>query len=104
MVALIRNTKAGREESRYLSIEAVWWLKARWGHTEIRGSDVSQITPRGTLGQSAIAAQEVVRIIQRVGRLLNIARDSTERAWPSEHISAYSTRIGAAHGPGRQRH
>jgi len=97
-VALIRNTKAGREESRYLSIEAVTWLRAWLAHAIIKeGAVFRRFTPRGTIGQSAIAAQEVARIIQRVGHVLNAQSTAGERAWPAEHISAHSTRIGAAH-------
>jgi site-specific recombinase XerD len=97
-VALIRNTKAGREESRYLSVEAVTWLKAWLAHADITDGEVfRRFTPRGTIGQSAIAPQEVARIIQRVGNVLNAQGTEGERAWPAEHISAHSTRIGAAH-------
>lgn len=97
-VALIRNTKAGREESRYLSREAVSWLRAWLDHAEVeQGAVFRRFTPSGTVGQTAIAAQEVARIIQRVGKTLHAERDSNERAWPNEHISAHSTRIGAAH-------
>ena len=97
-VALIRNTKAGREESRYLSAEAVNLLKAWQSHAEItEGAIFRRFTPRGTVGQGAIAPQEVARIIQRVGRMLNAGRESREPAWPADHISAHSTRIGAAH-------
>jgi site-specific recombinase XerD len=97
-VALIHNTKAGREESRYLSTEAVTSLKAWMAHSEIeRGAVFRRFTPTGAVGQSAIAAQEVARIIQRVGGVLNAGRTSAEQAWPADHISAHSTRIGAAH-------
>lgn len=97
-VALIRNTKAGREESRYLSVDAVASLKAWLGHAEIDERAVfRRFTPRGTIGQTPVAPQEVARIIQRVGRLLNAQSDSGERAWPLDRISAHSTRIGAAH-------
>lgn len=97
-VALIRNTKAGREESRYLSAEAVQWLKAWLGNAEIKeGAVFRRFTPRGAIGQSAIAPQEVARMVQRVGTLLNAQRDCNDSAWPSNYISAHSTRIGAAH-------
>jgi site-specific recombinase XerD len=96
--ALIRNTKAGREESRYLSREAVMWLKAWLCHAQIKGGMVfCRFTPTGKVGQSAIAPQEVARIIQRVGRTLNAQHGSGEHAWPADLISAHSTRIGAAH-------
>jgi hypothetical protein len=32
-----------------------------------------------------------------VGKMLNAERNSDDRAWPSDHICAHSTRIGAAH-------
>jgi hypothetical protein len=56
-----------------------------------------RFTPAGTIGQAAIAAQEVARIIQRVGKMLNAKKESSACTWPSKHISAHSTRIGAAH-------
>lgn len=96
--ALIRNTKAGREESRYLSREAVAHLKAWLEHAKIReGAVFRRFTPSGTVGQRAIAPQEVARIIQRVGDLLNAEGDPTAPAWPKDHLAAHSTRIGAAH-------
>jgi integrase len=97
-VARIRNTKAGREESRYLSGESVLWLKAWLGHAQIKeGSVFRRFTPRGTIGQCAIAPQEVARIIQRTGKVLNLQCAAGDIAWPAGHISAHSTRIGAAH-------
>jgi integrase/recombinase XerD len=97
-VALIRNTKAGREESRYLSVDAVRCLKAWLGHAHIgEGAVFRRFTPRGTVGQKGIEAQEVARIIQRTGRVLNCRCSQGEFAWPDAHISAHSTRIGAAH-------
>lgn len=97
-VALIRNTKAGREESRYLSREAVTWLRAWLEHAQIKGGSVfRRFTPSGTVSQRAIAPQEVARIIQRTGKVLNAGRGSGEHAWPTDHIAAHSTRIGAAH-------
>jgi integrase/recombinase XerD len=97
-VALIRNTKAGREESRYLSRDAVKWLKAWMTDAKItEGAVFRRFTPRGTVGQKAIEPQEVARIIQRVGKLLNLRCAPGELAWPAGHISAHSTRIGAAH-------
>ena len=71
-VALIRNTKAGREESRYLSRNAVAHLKAWMDEAKINAGTVfRRFTPTGTVGQTAIAPQEVARIIQRVGKVLN---------------------------------
>jgi integrase len=96
-VALIRNTKAGREEFRYLSAEAMTWLKAWIAHAQITGAVFRRFTQRGTVGQCAIAAQEVARTIQRIGRLLNAHSAYGALAWPAGHISAHSTRIGAAH-------
>jgi site-specific recombinase XerD len=97
-VALIRNTKAGREESRYLSREAVACLKVWLEHAKVKeGAVFRRFTPAGTIGHGAIAAQEVARIIQRVGKMLNAKTESSACTWPSEHISAHSTRIGAAH-------
>jgi integrase len=97
-VALIHNTKAGREESRYLSRDAVTCLKVWLEEANIKeGAVFRRFTPRGTVGRMAIAPQEVARIIQRVGRLLNARGDSGEHVWPGDHIAAHSTRIGAAH-------
>jgi hypothetical protein len=50
-----------------------------------------------TIGYTAIAAQKVAKIIQRVRRTLNAERDWRACAWPKDHVSAHSTRIGAAH-------
>jgi len=97
-VALIRNTKAGREESRYLSVDTVTWLKAWLTHADIReGAVFRRFTPRGTVGQTAIAPQEIARIVQRIGKVLNAQSPEGKHARPAEHISAHSTRIGAAH-------
>jgi len=97
-VALIRNTKAGREESRYLSREAVMWLRAWLYHAQIKGGAVfRRFLPARTVGHMGMAPQEVARIIQRVGHLLNAERDSTAPAWPKDHLAAHSARIGAAH-------
>jgi len=97
-VALIRNTKAGREESRYLSAQAVSWLKAWLGHAEIKeGAVFKRFTPRGTIGQCAIAPQEVARIIQRGAQVLNLHSAQGALSWPTGSVSAHSTRIGAAH-------
>ena len=97
-VALIRNTKAGREESRYLSQEAVTHLKAWLKEATIKeGAVFRRFNPSGSIGATAIAPQEVARIVQRVGRLLNAQGESGELVWPVDHIAAHSTRIGAAH-------
>jgi integrase len=97
-VALIRNTKAGREESRYLSAEAVTHVKAWLTHANVKdGAVFRRFTPRRTVGQAAIAPQEVARIVQRAGAMLNNECDTSACPWPSDHISAHSTRIGAAH-------
>lgn len=97
-VALVRNTKAGREESRYLSLEASTRLKAWLEYAGIRdGMVFRRFTPAGTIGHTAIAPQEVARIIHRVGDLLNSDRESPKAAWPKDNVAAHSTRIGAAH-------
>jgi integrase len=97
-VALIRNTKAGREESRYLSAEAVRWLQAWLDSAHIKeGAVFRRFTPRGTIGQTPLAPQEVARIIQRVGRILKAAPVHSDLSWPRENLAAHSTRIGAAH-------
>jgi site-specific recombinase XerD len=97
-VALIRNTKVGREESRYLSAEAVKWLTGWLQHAQIiKGAVFRRFTPSGTIGQGAIAPQEVARIIQRVGKVLNFGDDAAVPVWPKNHLAAHSTRIGAAH-------
>ncbi|MGC2459750.1 MAG: tyrosine-type recombinase/integrase [Steroidobacteraceae bacterium] len=97
-VALIRNTKARREESRYLSREAVSWLRAWVDYAQITdGAVFRRFANTGGVGQSAMAPQEVARIIQRAGRLLNGAAGPADFAWPREHLAAHSTRIGAAH-------
>jgi len=97
-VALIRNTKAGREESRYISREAVTCLKVWLERAKVKeGAVFRRFTPAGTIGHAAIAPQEVARIIQRVGRMLNTECSSDQDAWPADHISGHSTRIGAAH-------
>ena len=86
-MALIRNTKAGREESRYLSAEAVKCLKAWLKSADIKdGAVFRRFTPRGTVGQTAIAPQEMARIIQRVGLLLNDGRIPAKFAWPTDRL------------------
>ena len=86
-VALVRNTKAGREESRYLSREAVTHLRSWLTHAAIEsGAVFRRFANTGEVGQTGMAPQEVARIIQRVGRTLNAERDSTEPAWPRDHL------------------
>jgi hypothetical protein len=79
-------------------VEAVTWLKAWLQHADIKeGAVFRRFTPRGTIGQTAIAPQEVARIVQRIGRSVNAKAVYGAMAWPASHISAHSTRIGAAH-------
>src|ERR1700687_2102901 len=70
--------------------------KKRPVSTDTLGTEI-KLTPSGTIGQNAIAPQEVARIIQRVDDLLNAEADATAPVWPIEHVAAHSTRIGAAH-------
>ena len=97
-IAIIRMTKVSREEARYLAPEAVRplqaWL-ARAGITE--GAIFRRFENTGAVGHRSIQPQEVARIIQRIGRLLNAKHTDSEPAWPVEHLAAHSTRIGAAH-------
>ena len=97
-VALVRNTKAGRDESRYLSRDAVTHLRAWMAFAQIESGPVfRRFANTGNVGHTAMAPQEVARIIQRVAKRLNAERASTEPAWPQAHLAAHSTRIGAAH-------
>ena len=97
-VALIRNTKARREESRYLSQAAVAALKAWMAYAGIDGGWVfRRFLNTGAAAGSALNAQEVARIIQRVGRVLNTAAPAGEPPWPRERVSGHSIRIGGAH-------
>ena len=97
-VALIRNTKARREESRYLSRTAVSALKAWMAHAGIDSGWVfRRFLNTGAAAGSALNAQEVARIIQRVGRLLNSAATAGEAPWPGERLGGHSIRIGGAH-------
>jgi site-specific recombinase XerD len=97
-VALVRNTKARREESRYLSRTAVTALKAWMAHARVDSGWVfRRFLNTGAAAGSALDAQEVARIIQRVGRLLNTAAPAGELPWPRERLGGHSIRIGAAH-------
>ena len=97
-VAIIRMTKVGREEVRYLAQEAMTPLRAWLAHAEISyGPVFLRFENTGLVGRRAIQPQEVARIIQRVGRLLNERRSGGETVWPVDHLAAHSTRIGAAH-------
>ncbi len=97
-VALIRNTKARREDSRYLSRAAVNALKAWMAHAGIDNGWVFQrLLNTGAAAGSALNAQEVARIIQRVGKTLNATAPATEPPWPRVGLSAHSIRIGGAH-------
>ncbi len=97
-VAIIRNTKARREEPRYLSHAAVSALKAWMAHAQIDAGWVfRRFLNTGAAAGSALNAQEVARIIQRVGRILNTAAHEGEKPWPMERLGGHSIRIGAAH-------
>lgn len=97
-VALIRNTKAGREEPRYLSRVAVSSLKAWMRHAGIDSGWVfRRFVNTGAAAGSALNAQEVARIIQRVARTLNASASGGEAPWPTERLGGHSIRVGAAH-------
>ncbi len=97
-VAVIRNTKARREESRYLSRAAVAALKAWMSHAQIdQGWVFRRFLRTGATAGTALNAQEVARIVRRVGRLLNAAAQADETPWPIERLGGHSVRIGAAH-------
>jgi site-specific recombinase XerD len=97
-VALIRNTKARREESRYLSRAAVASLKAWMTHARIdQGWVFRRFLNTGAAASTALNAQEVARVIQRAGRLLNGAAPPGSAPWPRERLGGHSIRIGAAH-------
>ena len=97
-VAIIRMTKVGREEARYLAPEAVTPLKAWLTHVgSLEGPIFRRLENTGAVGKRSIQPQEVARIIQRIGRVLNAKHAGSEPVWPEEHLAAHSTRIGAAH-------
>jgi hypothetical protein len=97
-VAIMRVTKVNREEARFLAPEAVQPLQAWITHAGItQGAIFRRMENTGSVGPWAIRPQEVARIIQRVGRLLNAQHAGTEPIWPADHLAAHSTRIGAAH-------
>lgn len=96
--ALIRMTKVGREEPRYLSPKAVAALRAWLSHADIASGPIfRRIENSGAVGQRALHPQEVARAFQRAGRVLNADASTTERPWPDLRLGAHSTRIGAAH-------
>jgi len=96
--AIIRMSKVNREEARYLAPDAVRPLRA-WLATSgiIDGPIFRRFENTGHVGKRAIQPQEVARIIQRIGRLLNAQHPAGAPIWPLEHLAAHSTRIGAAH-------
>jgi integrase len=97
-IAIIRMAKVSREEARYLAPEAVRPLQAWLAHAGItEGAIFRRLENTGAVGHRSIQPQEVARIIQRIGRLLNAKHTDSEPAWPVEHLAAHSTRIGAAH-------
>jgi site-specific recombinase XerD len=97
-VAIMRVTKVNREEARFLAPEAVQPLQAWITHAGItQGAIFRRMENTGSVGPWAIRPQEVARIIQRVGRLLNAQHAGAEPIWPADHLAAHSTRIGAAH-------
>jgi integrase len=97
-VAIIRMTKVAREEARYLAPEAVRPLLAWLSHAEIsQGPIFLRFENTGAVGKRAIQPQEVARIVQRTGRVLNAQHPDAEPVWPVDHLAAHSTRIGAAH-------
>jgi integrase len=96
--AIIRMSKVNREEARYLAPDAVGPLQA-WLATSgiIEGPIFRRFENTGHVGKRAVQPQEVARIIQRIGRLLNAQHPTSAPIWPLEHLAAHSTRIGAAH-------
>jgi integrase len=96
--AIIRMTKVNREEARYLAPEAIRPLQAWLENSGIsEGPIFRRFENTGEVGKRAIRPQEVARIIQRIGRLLNANHPASAPIWPLEHLAAHSTRIGAAH-------
>jgi integrase len=96
--AIVRMNKVNREEARYLAPEAVGALRdwiARAGIVE--GPIFRRFENTGAIGHRAIQPQEVARIFQRIGKLLNADPSRSNPVWPTEHLAAHSTRIGAAH-------
>src|SRR5579863_6324070 len=97
-IAIIKMTKVNREEARFLAPEAVRALQAWLAHAGItQGPIFRRLENTGSIGNRAIKPQEVARIIQRIGRLLNAQHAASEPIWPVSHLAAHSTRIGAAH-------
>jgi site-specific recombinase XerD len=96
--ALIRMTKVGREEPRYLTPEVVTHLRTWLDHVQITSGPVfRRIENSGTVGRRALHPQEVAREFQRIARRLNATASHAEPAWPALRLGAHSTRIGAAH-------
>lgn len=96
--ALIRMTKVDRNEPRYLSPEVVGHLKAWLAHSGVAtGPIFRRIENSGAIGQRALHPQEVARVFQRIGQLLNAGALPEHRPWPEVRLGAHSTRIGAAH-------
>ena len=103
-VAIIKMTKVGREEARYLAPEAVAPLQAWLSHVgSLEGPIFRRLENTGAVGKRSIQPQEVARIIQRIGRVLNAKHAGSEPVWPEEHLAAHSTRIGASPSPGPAR-
>jgi integrase len=97
-IAIVRMAKVGREEARFLATDAVQPLQAWIAHGGLtHGPIFRRLENSGSIGQRAIQPQEVARIFQRVGRLLNSQRAGQDPIWPVDHLAAHSTRIGAAH-------
>jgi integrase len=96
--ANIRMSKVDREEARYLAPDAVRPLRAWLTASDIsEGAIFRRFENTGQIGRRAIQPQEVARIIQRIGRLLNAQHPAGTPIWPLQHLAAHSTRIGAAH-------
>ena len=97
-IAIIRMAKVSREEARFLAPEAVRPLQAWLAHAGIsQGPIFRRFENTGAVGKRSVQPQEVARIIQRIGRLLNAQHAGPEPIWPIDHLAAHSTRIGAAH-------